>query len=253
MLTCIRRPGCLHPTGIGAERLRRRALYEVKMKPMAICWLLVLLAAPLAGCHDHAGQSAGGAGKDHGGFHFSFSDNSDDSKAKGSGVHFGFGNGDVAYDKHTIVIKVPDLPRARVTPDGSLLLDEKPVALSAAGQAAMARYYTVGRGFGNQAVQLGFDSADFALHTVGSVFEGLLHGDTDRIGKDAKQGGEAIKNQAKALCQSLDDWRSAQDAAAAAVAEFKPYAVIGQHDSAQCVVDDKDSDQPAKPAAAAKT
>jgi hypothetical protein len=209
--------------------------------------LLSTLAVSLAGCHGH--QSGGSADdKDHS-FHFVFGDNSDDKK-EGSGVHFGFGDGDIRYDKHTIVIKVPDQPRARVTPDGKLLLDEKPVALNAAGQAAMARYYATGRGFGNQAVQLGFDSADFALHTVGSVFEGLLHGDTDRIDKDAKQGGEAIKSQARALCQSLEDWRTVQDSAAAAVPEFKPYAVIGQRDAAKCVVDDdKDSDQPAKPEA----
>ena len=195
--------------------------------------LLSMLAVPLAGCHRHGAQSG------------------DDAESKeGSGLHFGFGGGDIRYDKHTIVIKVPDQPKARVAPDGKLLLDDKPVALNAAEQAAMARYYTVGRGFGNQAVQLGFDSAGFALHTVGSVFEGLLHGDPDRIGKDAKQGGEAIKSQARALCRNLDDWRSVQDAAAAAVPEFKPYAVIGLDDSAHCIVDDE---APGKQPAAART
>lgn len=214
--------------------------------------LLLLLGLPLAACHHHEGGSHGdsGDGKDSP-FNFSFDDGSG-GKGKGAGLHFGFGDGDIGYDKHTIVIKASEQPRARVTPDGALLLDEKPVVLSAAGRAAMARYYKVGRGFGNQAVQLGFDSAGFAVHTVGKVFEGLLHGDTDQIEKDAKQGSEGIKNQAKALCQSLQDWRTAQDAAAAAVPEFKPYALIGAHDVDHCVVDD-DDEQPAKPAAAAKT
>lgn len=213
--------------------------------------LLSLLGLPLAACHHHQGGSGSdsGDGKDS---HFNFSfDDSDDKK--GAGLHFGFGDGDIGYDKHTIVIKVPDQPRARVTPDGALLLDEKPVTLGAAGKAAMARYYSVGRGFGNGAVQLGFDSASFAAHTVGKVFEGLLHGDTDQIEKDAKQGSAAIKDQARALCQSLQDWRAAQEAAAAAVPEFKPYAVIRAHDVDHCVDEDDDNDQPAKPAAAART
>lgn len=212
---------------------------------------LLLLGAALSACHDHGRQSGSdSSGDKDNNFRFNFNDDADGKK--GSGLHFGFGDGDIAYDKHTIVIKAPDQPKARVTPEGSLLLDEKPVTLSATGQAAMARYYAVGRGFGNQAVQLGFDSAGFAAHTVGKVFEGLLHGDTSQIEKDAKQGSEAIKDQAKALCQNLQDWRSAQDAAAAVVPEFKPYALIGAHDVDHCSVDD-DDDQPAKPGAAAKT
>jgi hypothetical protein len=187
--------------------------------------LLFLFGAALAACHH--------------------SDN-------GAGVHFGFGGGDISYDKHTIVIRVPGQPRARITPEGQLLLDEKPAALTPAGQAAMARYYASGRGFGNQAVQVGLDSASFAMHTVGKAFEGLLHGNTGQVEKDARQGSEAIKQQARQLCQMMSDWRSAQDAAVAAAPEFKPYAVIGAHDTEHCTVDD-DEPEPIKPAPAVKT
>jgi hypothetical protein len=72
------------------------------------------------------------------------------------------------------------------------------------------------------------------------VFQGLLHGNADEAGKEAERGGHAIEDKAKALCQRMEEWRQAQDAAAQAVPEFKPYALITPHDTRDCVVESGD-------------
>ena len=146
----------------------------------------------------------------------------------------GFRYGFVNLDHDTVVIRVKGYDEAQVTPQGELLLGGRPQAVSPQARAALSRYNAAGRQFVDRSLQLGLDSAGFALHTAGEAFKGVLHGDTDGVGAAAEQGKRSIEAKARDLCQSLRDWRSAQDAATAATPEFRPYAVIEPQDRADC-------------------
>jgi hypothetical protein len=150
----------------------------------------------------------------------------------------GFRGGAVSLKNGSVLIKVKGRDTAHVDGEGRLRRGDEEVKLTPAAQAALRRYNDAAQGFSDQALKLGLDSADFALHTVGQVFAGLLDGGTDQASREAERGGEAIKTKARALCATLQGWKQAQDAAAAAAPEFRPYAVIAEDDVQGCYVDD---------------
>jgi hypothetical protein len=163
-------------------------------------------------------------------------------------VHFD--GGGISLKNGAVLIKLKGQDTAHVSGDGQLRIGDRDIAVSPQARAALSRYDAAALGFTDQAVSLGLDSADFALHTMGQVFSGLLHGSTDQAGKDAEQGSRNIEAKAKALCQRMDEWRLAQDAAAAAAPEFRPYALIKARDTDDCTVSDHDDQTPEKPAPA---
>jgi hypothetical protein len=152
-----------------------------------------------------------------------------------------FDSGAVSLKNGSVVIKIKGHDRARVSGEGKLSIGGADVAVTPQAQAALAQYNADGVAFTDQAKDLGVESADFALHTIGQVFKGLLHGTADEAGSEADRGAQVIDAKARLLCQRLDEWRKAQDAAAQAVPEFKPYAVIDADEARECDADSKDS------------
>jgi len=148
-----------------------------------------------------------------------------------------FDAGAISLRNGSVQIKVKGHDTARVSGAGGLRIGDADIAVSPQGQAALGRYNAAAQQFTDQAVNLGLDSADFALHTLGQVFEGLVDGSTDHASREAEQGSRAIEARARALCGRMQDWRLAQDAAAEAVPEFRPYAVIRSRDADDCQVD----------------
>jgi len=151
-----------------------------------------------------------------------------------------FDKGSVSLKNGAVVIKIKGHDQARVTGDGKLSIGGTDVTVSPQAQLALAKYNADALVFTDQAKDLGLQSADFALHTIGQVFNGILHGTTDQIGEEADQGSKVIEAKARLLCQRMDEWRLAQDAAAQVVPEFRPYAVIGADDAKDCFVDSKE-------------
>lgn len=152
-------------------------------------------------------------------------------------AHNGFAvldSGDIALKKGAVVIKLRGHDRARVDAAGRLSIGGSEVALSPPAQQALARYNADAVAFDQQARRLGLDSAGFALHTIGQVFQGVLQGNADQAGQEADQGSQVIEASALRLCQSMEQWRQAQDAAAALAPEFRPYAVISREHAGDC-------------------
>jgi hypothetical protein len=151
-----------------------------------------------------------------------------------------FDNGGISLKNGSVVIKAKGHDKARVNGEGKLSIGGNDVAVSPQGQAALARYNASALVFTDRAKDLGLESADFALHTLGQVFKGVFTGTTDQASEEAEQGGKVIEAKARMLCKRMDDWHLAQDAVVQAVPEFKPYAVIGADDAKDCFVDSKD-------------
>jgi len=148
-----------------------------------------------------------------------------------------FDSGVVTLKSGNVVIKVKGHDRAQVSGEGKLNIGGADVPVTPQAQAALAQYNAEGVAFTDQAKDLGLESADFALHTIGQMFKGLLHGTADEAGQQADQGAQVIEAKARQLCQRMEDWRRVQDAAAAAAPEFKPYAVIDADAARDCYVE----------------
>lgn len=134
--------------------------------------------------------------------------------------------------------KDPDDPRpdAQLTPRGELLLDGRKVETTPAQQALLVQYRRQIMDVAETGMALGVQGADLGGKAIGAVFDGLLSGDPSQI--DARIEAEADKLEANAmrLCMQLPGLRETQQALAAALPEFKPYATmtLTEQDIADC-------------------
>jgi hypothetical protein len=149
-------------------------------------------------------------------------------------IRVSIGDGTIAVKKHIVIIKLKDHHNAYVLPDGRLVVGKAEVPTNADQRIALTAYSVGAKTFIVQVVNVGAEGLHFAAESVGNLLKGAINGNPDQAHKQVETGGERIKDKAKALCKLLDDWRSAQDAAVAAVPEFKPYAVIHESNVKSC-------------------
>ena len=151
-----------------------------------------------------------------------------------SGTTIASDNGRIQLRDGVALIQVTGQPDASVTGDGTLSVAGKPVTLTADQRDLLKQYYVSVYKIRSEGIATGKAGAALAGQAVGSVMSGLAHGDTDRIGKDIKAQAGKVTAQAAAVCDGLEQLRSAQDAVAAEVAAFRPYATLDQDKVAKC-------------------
>lgn len=128
------------------------------------------------------------------------------------------------------------LPKAEITPAGDLLIEGKPVAATAAQKAQVLAYREAlleviadGMAIGMEGAQVGVDAAATALKAVMAGQSG------DQIGQQVGQQAKAkIKPMVDRLCGRMPGLLQAQQALAASVPEFRPYATMEQSDVDDC-------------------
>lgn len=133
------------------------------------------------------------------------------------------------------------LPKAEVTPSGELLIDGKPVTMTAEQKALGHDYRTHLQGVATDGIAIGMEGAKLGIDAAATVLKGLMSG---QGGEQASQQAEAlakdkIKPLVEHLCGRLPALLKSQQAWAAAQPEFRPYAKMDQSDVDDCM--DKDS------------
>ncbi len=133
-----------------------------------------------------------------------------------------------------LTIKAAGQPDARITRDGELFIDGKPVALDAPQRDLVKAYYGQLHGITQTGIAIGKQGTQLAGKAVGAAIGGVLSGNTEDI--DAKVEAEAkkIEAEAKKICTHLTGLKAAQDELAAQVPAFKPYANLDQSDIDDC-------------------
>lgn len=129
-----------------------------------------------------------------------------------------------------------NLPKAKITPAGQLVIDGKAVATTPEQQALVLAYraellQVIGDGMaiGMAGTQIGIDAAAAALKGVFSGKSG------DEVGKEAEAIAEQkIKPMVEQLCGRLPGLLAAQQALAEQVPEFRPYASTEASDVDDC-------------------
>ncbi len=135
-----------------------------------------------------------------------------------------------------VVIHARRGPGARIRRDGSLLVGDKVVALTAAQRVLSRRYYAEVEDIRRQGIVMGEAGAAMATGVVGSLFSALFHDDAHIINRTADAQSGRIQADAAALCRQMDALKTTQDALAAAQPAFVPYAIIRQRDVGHCRV-----------------
>lgn len=134
------------------------------------------------------------------------------------------------------------LPKAEITPQGDLLIEGKPVAINAAQRAELLAYRGQVIGIAEAGMVIGVQAADLAGEAlsgaVGAIFGGK---DSEKVFEQRMEAqGKKIEAEAVRLCAYLPAMLSHQQALAASLPAFKPYAHLTQADIEDCGKDSKD-------------
>lgn len=134
--------------------------------------------------------------------------------------------GDLRFEDGAVVITPKSGPEGRVRADGHFFAGSDEVALEDAQRPLLFAYYSAARSFVEHAKATGVAGAAVGATAASEVVKGLASGDTSKIGANIEQSADAVKQEAARLCRSARKLRAAQDALAAALDAFKPYAVV---------------------------
>lgn len=135
-------------------------------------------------------------------------------------------------------LKSGSLPRAEITPEGELLIDGKPLGLDAEQRSLALAYREEMIAVAAAGAEIGMDGAALAVHALGETANALFSGDAEnlqsRVDDRVQDDAGKIRESALALCDRLTALHRAQDALAAAVPEFVPYARLEADDIDDC-------------------
>lgn len=157
-------------------------------------------------------------------------------------------NNEFHIDGNQIIAKTSDKasgdPRANaeLTPQGDLLLDGKKVETTPAQHALLVQYRQQIVGVAETGMALGVQGADLGGKAIGAVFDGLLSGNPDQIEARIEAAADKLEAEAMRLCKQLPALLTTQQALAASLPEFKPYATMKQSDIDDCRTHDGFSD-----------
>ncbi|MDH7451652.1 hypothetical protein QF205_00970 [Luteimonas composti] len=162
------------------------------------------------------------------------------------------GSTDIRINGKRVHRNADDLPKAEIAPDGQLIVAGNAVAMDAATRA-LAREYREGiLAVAETGMDLGVQGADLGMRAAADAIGSLLRGDTEEMEKRVEAEAAALEASALRLCDHLPALLAAQDALAAAVPEFAPYARMETSDIEDCRDASEHGSAPADASAAAE-
>ncbi len=117
---------------------------------------------------------------------------------------------------------------------GALTIDGKPVELNEQQRALTTRYHATATGIRSDGVAVGKAGAAVAGKAVSSVIQGLSSGNPDGIGPKIEAEARNVEAKAMLLCRRVSELQATQDALAASLPAFAPYATISNATAADC-------------------
>jgi hypothetical protein len=138
------------------------------------------------------------------------------------GMHFG--------DKSTTA----NLPRAEMTPQGDLLIDGKAVTVDAKQRELLLAHRAQVIAIAQAGIAIGMRGADLGVKAATGALQSVFSGTTDDFEKRMEAEGKRMEAEANKLCTLMPGLLASQQALAAALPEFKPYATMDQADVDDC-------------------
>lgn len=128
-------------------------------------------------------------------------------------------------------------PEAELTPQGELLIEGRKVDANAEQQALLRQYRGQIEGVASAGMDIGAQGAELGVKAAKEALLGIFSGDTEEIERKVEAEAEGIKAAARQLCNQLPALKDTQDALAASMPEFRPYATLDQADIDDCYED----------------
>ncbi len=157
------------------------------------------------------------------------------------GVHVSTDKGNVSLDGDSIALHADGHPDAAISQAGDLLIDGKAVPLDEAQRALLRSYHTELNAMTSDGIAIGKQGAALAGTAMREAIKGAIRGDGEQIDKKIEVEARKIEAQALLLCRRLVTVKASQDALAAQLPVFKPYATIDTSDVDDCGSSQDDS------------
>jgi hypothetical protein len=152
-----------------------------------------------------------------------------------------YGDTEIGNGLHHVTLRggvltahVSGQPDAVVTAEGDLSIGGKPVAVTPTQRELLKKYFGSVVAVRQAGIETGKAGAAMAGHALGEVARGLANGDPDQIGSRIDDRAKEVERKALVICDSLESLRTTQDAIAASLPAFKPYATIDSGDVTSC-------------------
>jgi hypothetical protein len=134
------------------------------------------------------------------------------------------------------------LPKAVITPQGTLVIAGKPVDATPEQHAMLLDYRQQIVGIAEAGMDIGASGADLGVNAAKEAIFGALSGKSDKeIEASIKPQTNQIEAAAMQLCKRMPDLLASQQKLAAAMPEFRPYATMQQKDIDDCGKDMTDA------------
>jgi len=132
-------------------------------------------------------------------------------------------------------------PRAEISPKGDFLVDGKAVAVTPEQRKRLLQYRSEVLAVADAGLAIGSKGADLAGKAIGEAIGSIFGGDTKAMEQRVEAEAEKLKQEAKVICTRLPAMLSAQQALAASLPAFAPYATMTQADVDDCMdeIEDK--------------
>lgn len=139
---------------------------------------------------------------------------------------------------HNIGLSSDGQPKAEITPQGELLIGGSAVAITPEQRALLLAYRAEVVEIATAGIDIGAEGANLGLRAAGQALRSVLSGNPEQAGARVEAEVEAeagaIKAAAHRLCQRIPALREQQQALAASLPAFAPYASIDVVDASQC-------------------
>lgn len=153
------------------------------------------------------------------------------------------GNIQVSHDDKDI--------KAEITPAGDLLIDGQAVELTGEQRALLLQHRRQIATIAEAGMQIGLEGAGLAKTAVKEAVMGIFAGDPDSVEVRVEAEASKIRASVRELCAHLPALMASQQAVAAALPAFRPYATMTQDEIDECG-SDLESGDAAEIAAAAR-
>ena len=127
------------------------------------------------------------------------------------------------------------LPKAEISPRGDLLIQGKPVKIDPAQRALLVKYRGHIVALAEAGMEIGVKGADLGMQAAGEAMKGIFTGDIANIERRIEAEAREIEAEATKLCAQLPPMLATQQALAAALSAFKPYARMTEQDITDCL------------------
>lgn len=132
------------------------------------------------------------------------------------------------------------LPAASITPQGDLVIAGETVTRNEDDRALARAYREAIIEVAERGMDLGVQGADMGMRAASEAITGLFSGKHDEVEARIEAEARKIEAQAMKLCDRLPRLLEAQQALAAALPEFAPYARMTVRDIEDCRKDGED-------------